>query len=191
MPGARELLTSRRQWRLWLSGLIGSRYDGLDHFQVVEPGTLLRCGQPHVRDLDRLHAEYAFRTIVCARGGTRHPWRGHWFRRERAWCAAHAVKLEHMPFSDGATPPADVFARFLALIDDPTARPVLVHCEQGFHRTGILCAAFRIRNCGWTLTQALTEMRACGFDFERPKRRALLDALCTWAEAAGPATHPG
>jgi protein tyrosine/serine phosphatase len=170
------------QWRLWLAGLVGSRYDGLTHFQVVEPGVLLRCGQPHVRDLDRIHAEHNLRTIVCARGGTRHPLRGRWFRREQAWCAAHGVTLEHMPFSDAATPPADVFARFLAVVADPARRPVLVHCEQGFHRTGILCAAYRIAACGWPLERALEEMRAGGFDFERAKRRLLLDALRGWAE---------
>ena len=89
--------------------------------------------------------------------------------------------MEHMPFSDAATPPADVFERFLTLVAEPTRRPVLVHCEQGFHRTGILCAAYRIRACGWALEQALEEMRAYGFDFERAKRRPLLDALRVWA----------
>jgi protein tyrosine/serine phosphatase len=91
------------------------------------------------------------------------------------------IHLEHMPFSDAASPPGDVFDRFLALVARPQRRPVLVHCEQGFHRTGILCAAYRIRACGWPVERALEEMRAFGFDFERPKRRPLLDALRAWA----------
>jgi len=165
------------QWRLWLMGLVGSRYDGLHHFHVVTPGVLLRCGQPHVRDLEWIRTTHGLRTIVCARGGTRHPLRGRWFRRERAYCAAHGIHLEHMPFSDAAAPPGDIFERFLSLVSQPERRPVLVHCEQGFHRTGILCAAYRIHACDWSVERALEELRSTGFELERPKRRALVDSL--------------
>jgi protein tyrosine/serine phosphatase len=168
------------QWRLWLSGLFGSRYDGLCHFAVVEPGVLLRCGQPRLRELEQIRVEHGLRTVVCARGGTRHPLRGQWFRKERAYCARLGIQLEHMPFSDAATPPPTVFDRFLEIVAQPERRPVLVHCEQGFHRTGILCAAYRIRVCGWPIERALDEMRSFGFDSERPKRRPLLDALLAW-----------
>ena len=182
-PRIRAGLRDPHQWWLWLSGLVGSRYDGRTHFAVVEPGVLLRCGQPHTRDLGWIRDHHGLRTIVVARGGTRHPLRGRWFRKERAWCARHGVQLEHMPFSDAATPPADIFERFLALVADPQRHPVLVHCEQGFHRTGVLCAAYRLRVCKWPLEKALAELRAAGFE-DRPKRRALLDALSAWAERA-------
>ena len=177
----RSGLTDPHQWRLWLAGLVGSRYDGLRHFQVVEPGALMRCGQPRVRDLEQIRREHGLATIVCARGGTRHPLRGRWFRKERAYCERSGVRLEHMPFSDAATPPADVFERFLDIVQQPARQPVLVHCEQGFHRTGILCAAFRVRVGGWPLERALDEMRSQGFDFERPKRQLLVEALRRWA----------
>lgn len=180
-PFRRSGLTDPHQWCLWLSGLVGSRYDGLTHFHVVEPGVLLRCGQPRVRDLERIRAVHRLKTVICARGGTRHPLRGRWFRKERAYCARTGIYLEHMPFSDAAVPPADVFDRFLAIMEQPDRRPVLVHCEQGFHRTGILVAAYRVRVCNWPLEHALEEMRAFGFDFDRPKRRPLLDALSGWA----------
>ncbi len=174
---------SAHQWRLWLSGLLGSRYDGLRHFHVVEPGILMRCGQPHVRDLDQIRSRYGLRSIVCARGGTRHPLRGRWFRKERAWCEQHGVTLVHMPFSDEAKPPAALLDEFVTLMQDSQRHPVLVHCEQGFHRTGLLCAAYRIRLCSWSLAQALDEMAAYGFEADRPKRRPLVDALRAWAAA--------
>jgi len=181
-PARRAGLSDPHQWRLWLAGLVGSRYDGLHNFHVVEPGVLLRCGQPRVRDLEYIRATHGLSTVVCARGGTRHPLRGRWFRKERAWCAQTGVHLEHMPFSDAATPPGDVFEHFLALVARPECRPVLVHCEQGYHRTGILCAAYRIRVCGWPIERVRDEMRTLGFDFERPKRRPLYDALLAWAQ---------
>lgn len=86
-----------------------------------------------------------------------------------------------MPFSDAKTPPEDVFERFLAIVERPENRPVLLHCEQGFHRTGILAAAYRIRCCGWPIDRALEEMRALGFDPHESKRRGLYDALLCWA----------
>jgi protein tyrosine/serine phosphatase len=179
--GPRVRLTAAEQFWLWLAGLVGSRYDGLRHFHVVEPGVLMRCGQPRVRDLEQIRREHGLRTIFCARGGTRHPLRGRWFRRQRSWCAAAGVELVHEPFSDSAAPRAAVFERFLALLAEPRRLPLLVHCEQGFHRTGLLCAAFRIRRQGWSLEQALAEMEALGFELGRDKRRPLLEALTHWA----------
>ena len=56
------------QWRLWLAGLIGSRYDGLCHFHVVEPGVLLRSGQPDQHGLAEVLQNYHIRTVVNLRG---------------------------------------------------------------------------------------------------------------------------
>lgn len=176
-------LTDPHQWRLWLAGLVGSRYDGLTHFTVVSAGVLMRCGQPRTRELDQIRNEHGLQTVVCARGGTRHPLRGRWFRKERRWCEANNVELVHMPFSDAATPPADVLDRFVEIVRTPTRCPVLVHCEQGFHRTGILCAAYRIAIEGWTLDAALKELEARGFRLDQPKRQPLLTALREWNNA--------
>ncbi len=175
------------QWWLWLQGLVGARYDGLRHFAVVAPGVLMRCGQPRLRDLETIRSEHGLRAIVCARGGTRHPLRGRWFRSERSYCGRHGIELVHMPFSDKATPPADVFDRFVELMRDPSRRPVLVHCEQGFHRTGVLCAAFRIAVQGWPLSKACDEMAQLGYELDNPKRAPLLTALREWANATKPA----
>lgn len=170
-----------RQWWLWLTGLVGSRYDGMHNFHVVVPGVLLRCGQPRVSDLERIRAQHGLKTIVVARGGTRHPLRGRWFRLERAFCERNGVRLEHMPFSDAASPPIDILDRFITIMRDPANHPVLVHCEQGWHRTGMLSAAYRIACEGWTFERAADEMRELGFEYDVPKRRPLYDALAEWA----------
>lgn len=192
-PGDPQTAATRRktgwrsphQWKLWFSGLIGARYDGLAHFAVVERGVLLRAGQPHVRDLEAIRTKHGLGAVFCARGGTRHPLRGRWFRKQRAWCAAHGVHLEHVPFSDAKRPEVNVFDRFLALVDDQARRPVLVHCEQGFHRTGVLCAAYRLAISGWSVPQTLEEMSQHGFGLEDERRIGLLSALREWAQARG------
>lgn len=174
-----------RQLRLWLSGLFASRYDGLHNFEIVDPGVLMRCGQPHVRDLEAIRTQHGIGTIVAARGGTRHPLRGRWFRKEIDYCRRHGIRFEHLPFSDVSAAPQEVFDRFLRVVEDPAARPVLLHCEQGFHRTGILVAAYRVRLCGWSVDRAVQEMNAAGFETANPKRRPVLEAFLQWAHASG------
>ncbi|MBL8878280.1 MAG: dual specificity protein phosphatase family protein [Phycisphaerales bacterium] len=169
------------QWWMWLFGLVGSRYDGLRHFSVVEPGVLMRCGQPRASELAEIQKSHGLRTIVCARGGTRHPLRGRWFRKEQTFCQRTGVQLVHMPFSDKSMPPEDIFERFLEVVRDPDNQPVLVHCEQGFHRTGILCAAHRIANQNWPIESAIAEMEQLGFETHVAKRQSLLDALRSWS----------
>lgn len=181
---------SAHQWQMWLAGLVGSRYDGLHNFHVAEPGALYRCGQPRVRELDWIRREHGLRTIVCARGGTRHPLRGRWFRKEQRFCQTHGIALAHMKFSNTATPPDGLFDRYLALVADPANHPVLVHCEQGIHRTGVLVAIYRIRVQGWERGRALDEMRRLGFDQETGKRKPLFTALTTWLDRASPQPRP-
>ncbi len=186
----RRTVSKLRQVRLWLAGLFGVRYDGLHHFAVVEPGVLLRCGQPRIRDLEHIRAQHGLATVVAARGGTRHPLRGRWFRDEQRFCRENGVAFVHLPFSDAQAPPADVFDRFLDLIGRPERRPVLVHCEQGFHRTGVLVASFRVRVQRWPIADALREMELAGYEVDRVKRRALLDAFRAWAQRAETGGEP-
>jgi hypothetical protein len=53
--------------------------------------------------------------------------------------------------------------RLLALLDDPSTYPVLLHCRAGLHRTGVMVADYRMEYEGWTPQQALQELRANGF----------------------------
>lgn len=173
-------IRSAYQWKLWLAGLVGVRYDGLTHFRIVKPGVLYRCGQPRTRDLDQIRAEHGLAAIICARGGTRHPLRGRWFRKERRWAEENGVRFQHLRLSDQAATPGEAFDIATKIMADPANHPVLVHCEQGFHRTGVLCAAFRVALDGWAIEDALAEMKSLGFDPGDTKRRVLIDALKAW-----------
>ena len=39
---------------------------------------------------------------------------------------------------------------FLAVMDNRANYPVLVHCFAGIHRTGTMCAVFRMEYHGWS-----------------------------------------
>jgi len=46
-------------------------------------------------------------------------------------------------------------------------KPVLVHCEQGADRTGVVMAMYRIVVQGWTKAEALAELKRGGYGFHR------------------------
>jgi hypothetical protein len=53
--------------------------------------------------------------------------------------------------------------RLLAVLDDPTVYPVLIHCRAGLHRTGVMTAVYRMEYEGWSWRAALDELKANGF----------------------------
>jgi protein tyrosine phosphatase (PTP) superfamily phosphohydrolase (DUF442 family) len=54
--------------------------------------------------------------------------------------------------------------KVVALMADPANQPVFVHCRHGQDRTGIVVAAYRMKQQGWSLADAETEMQAFGFN---------------------------
>lgn len=54
--------------------------------------------------------------------------------------------------------------RVVALMADPANQPVYVHCRHGQDRTGIVVAAYRMKQQGWSLAAAEAEMQAFGFN---------------------------
>ncbi len=55
--------------------------------------------------------------------------------------------------------------KFLGVMSDTNALPVLVHCQHGADRTGSLVAIYRVVREGWTVDEALKEMREGGFGY--------------------------
>jgi protein tyrosine phosphatase (PTP) superfamily phosphohydrolase (DUF442 family) len=52
----------------------------------------------------------------------------------------------------------------VALMADPANQPVYIHCRHGQDRTGIVVAAYRMKQQGWSLADAEAEMQAFGFN---------------------------
>jgi len=61
------------------------------------------------------------------------------------------------------TPSAEKLAQFLSIVNDPANQPVYVHCLGGRHRTGVMTAAYRITEDGWTADRAFKEMKQYNF----------------------------
>jgi protein tyrosine/serine phosphatase len=56
----------------------------------------------------------------------------------------------------------DDLAKILLAITSARS-PVLVHCQWGRDRTGLVIAAYRVRVCGWTKDAAMSEALAYGY----------------------------
>ena len=141
----------------------------LRNFHVVREGVLYRSGQLAPEALDQVVRERNIRTLVTLRTtrvvGKLPP--DTW---EEDYCAAHGVKhVRIVPQIWGADEMGDVPAEqavqdFLRVMDDPANHPVLVHCFAGIHRTGTMCAIFRMEYEHWPVDRAINEMQLYGYD---------------------------
>ncbi len=144
------------------------RQHHLRNFRVAEPGVLYRSGQLTPTGLEWVLRNYHIRTVVTLRT-VRDPGRPYLDAWEEGVCASHGAR--HVRITPrvwtpdvAGVPPADTVVRdFLAIAGDSSNHPVLVHCFAGIHRTGAMCAAFRMEFQGWPAERAIAEMRDCGF----------------------------
>lgn len=162
------------------------RYYGLPRrFAVVESGILYRSGQPKPGELDHLVRSIGLRTLIIAReADSEH------VRREIAHARARGLNIVHLPIEGRRPIPEALVDRFFRVVDDPAARPVLVHCSAGRHRTGYLCALYRVERQGWSVQRAIDEMRS--FDPDMEPDRPVLQQLRHYQPArASPAATAG
>jgi len=169
------------RWQIVLAGvvlalivaapLVYSSHQGyhLRNLRVVEDGILYRSGQLSPAGLERVCHDCGIKTVVSLRALKRHPGDSPQDAWEEDFCAAH--KLKHVRIvprvwgadEAGEIPAEQAVHEFLQVMDDKTNYPVLVHCFAGIHRTGTMCAIFRIEYQGWTAESAIEEMRLYGF----------------------------
>lgn len=90
---------------------------------------------------------------------------------ERQLVEQAGMKYVHIPMNTHRPPTSDELSRFLAVVNDSSSGPVFVHCVGGKHRTGVMTAAYRMTNDGWTSEQAFREMKQYkfGLDFLHPE----------------------
>ncbi|HZZ82812.1 MAG TPA: dual specificity protein phosphatase family protein [Gemmataceae bacterium] len=134
------------------------------NFHVVHEGVLYRSGQLPLPRLRELVATHGFRTVICLREGDKDD-----DKNEETWVKARGLNFvripprEWWPDKTGKVPGDESLAQFRKVMDDPKNYPVLVHCYAGIHRTGMMCAVYRIDYQGWTNEEAMSEMRTLGY----------------------------
>ncbi len=134
------------------------------NFHVVEEGVLYRSGQLPLSRLQELVRIHGIRTVVCLREGNKTD-----DLDEEAWIKATTrrfVRIQPPQWSldaDGKIPAEAGLKTFREVMDDSANYPVLIHCYAGYHRTGAMCAVFRMDYQGWSNSEAIAEMRIMGY----------------------------
>jgi len=127
--------------------------EGIPNAAEVTPH-LYRGGVPSNRSLKKL-SQMGIGIVIDLRGVSKDE------KQEATKLGMQYIPLPwHCPFPRDA-----VFARFLTILRDNPERKVFVHCRLGDDRAGMMIAAYRMAEQGWTAEQAMKEMELYGFSF--------------------------
>ena len=80
------------------------------------------------------------------------------FQAEAEFLQKKGVRLERIPVKLGGWPTKADVQRFLQVASDPDKQPVLVHCAQGVRRTGMMVAAYQMKQLGYDRERAKSEI---------------------------------
>ncbi|HUB82187.1 MAG TPA: tyrosine-protein phosphatase [Bryobacteraceae bacterium] len=126
--------------------------DQLNNFEQVSD-TLCRGAQPS-EDGFRELAKMGVHTDLDLRG------EGGRASREAEVVTSLGMKYVHIPLDGFQAPTADQVKKIFAILDDPAAGKVFVHCRRGADRTGTVLAMYRIEHDHWTNERALEEAKS-------------------------------
>lgn len=135
------------------------------HFKTVAPGRLYRSGTLSTAGLEIAHALYGIRTIINLR--SEGEMQEDWYRREKAFARAKQIRLIDIPMIVDTPPSQEHINEFLSIMSDSKMHPVLVHCEMGIMRTGMMVAVYNISVLKQSNERVLEELPMFGRTFQR------------------------
>lgn len=126
------------------------KVSGLPNFGEVTP-TLYRGGQPSAEGFAAL-ASMGVKIVVDATRSTRDE------------AIVEKLGMTYVPLPWYCSFPSDkVIDRFMEIIRQNQGKKIFVHCRLGEDRTGMMIAAYRMTQDGWTARQAMVEMHDFGY----------------------------
>lgn len=150
----------------WASEPVRVDARGVRNFHQVDDH-VYRGGQPTPAGFKSL-AKLGVRTILDLRGQDR-------LRGEQKLVEADGMHYVNVPMLGLHAPTDQQMATVFAVLNDPSAWPVFVHCRRGADRTGTVIACYRIANDRWANEKALQEARMHGMSWiERAMMRYVL-----------------
>jgi protein tyrosine/serine phosphatase len=127
-------------------------HPGLPNLHRVSDN-LYRCAQPTAEGL-RTAEKLGIKTVLSLRA----------FHSDSDEIKSTKLKAERIYFNTWHAEEEDVL-RFLKVVTNTNAGPVLVHCQHGADRTGTMIAIYRMAIQGWKKEDAIKEMTEGGFGY--------------------------
>jgi undecaprenyl-diphosphatase len=127
---------------------------GCSNFHEVTPGQLYRCRQLSANQFDRFIKKYGIRTVINLRGASPG---AKWYQEEVRTMQADSVA--HLDIHLSAVryvPPQKVDS--IMHVADSVTKPILVHCQGGADRSGLFCAAWRLKVEGYPVEKASKQL---------------------------------
>lgn len=164
----------------------------IDNFGKVNDN-YYRGAQPEDRDYTDL-AAIGVKTLVNLTSEDADP-------GERALAERAGMHYFQIPMTTHQPPTDAQLAQFMRIVNDPANQPVFVHCVGGRHRTGVMTAAYRMSEEGWTADKAFQEMKQFKFGadflhsefkdfvYDYQPQRAVVAATAQKAAATSAATR--
>lgn len=133
------------------------------HLATVQPHALYRDGNQSPCQFETAVRKVRPRTVVSLVDDNevaddRKPQ----FQAEEQFLGKKGIRLERIPIALGGWPSKPDVERFLSVASDPESQPVLVHCAQGVRRTGMMVAAYQMKEMGYDKERAKAEILAFG-----------------------------
>jgi protein tyrosine/serine phosphatase len=125
------------------AGLVAHHRGQPKHFEAVTPGVLYRSALLRPEKLADVLDTHGIRTVVSLL-----PPRPGQLDDEVRVTRSKGVRLVEIPMPVGARPTPAQLDEWLALLDDAGSQPILVHCEHGVVRTGMMVAVYQVEFLG-------------------------------------------
>lgn len=126
--------------------------DGLPNLHRIT-GNLYRCAQPTAEGM-RAAEKLGIKTVISLRA----------FHSDKDELKSTKLKSERIYFNTWHAEDEDVL-RFLKLVTNTNAGPILIHCQHGADRTGTMVAIYRMAVQGWSKEDAIKEMKEGGYGY--------------------------
>ncbi|WP_244850921.1 dual specificity protein phosphatase family protein [Caballeronia sp. SL2Y3] len=129
------------------------QFTRIENLHRITP-SLYRSAQISASDLPQLHA-LGIRKIVSFRS----------FHSDEDLLAGSGIALQRIPMNTWHIRDQDMIAALKALRDVDRDGPVLIHCQHGADRTGLVSALYRVVYQGWSKEAAEDELLNGGYGF--------------------------
>ncbi len=159
------------------------------NLRAVVPGRLYRCAQPSPSDLAHYRDRYQIRTVLALRGLCDFE---SWYRDEIQAAERLGLSMEVLGLSAGRLPGVPTIRRLCEILDHAEP-PLLVHCQQGVDRTGLVSVLYLLLRTDATLDAARNQLSIRYLHINAGRTRAMgefLDLYSDWLQSRGEDHRP-